>query len=346
MIDPGQKLNVALLAVPESTAWTLFGVYDLLSSTGRDWELLTAGRPGDCPIVPRIVARDREGFRAANGAWIRPDAGMDEPPTPQVVYVAALQTPPGQTMAGRYPREAEWIAEAHRRGAVVASAGSGALLLAEAGLLDGRNATTHWGYAEALEKAYPTVRTHAERVLVAAGDRRRIITAGGGISWQNLVLFLVARFFGVEEAMRLARVHLIEWQPGGRLPFCPLTQPRQEEDRIIASCQEWIADHYASPSPVAAMMRLSGLTERTFKRRFTKAAGVPPIDYVHILRLEEAKRLLETSGNSVETVANKVGYEDTTFFRRLFRRSIGLSPREYRARVSALRAALEDAVET
>ncbi|MFZ0486935.1 MAG: helix-turn-helix domain-containing protein [Arenicellales bacterium] len=346
MSRSGHKPNVALLAVPEGTASTIFGMYDLFSSVGRDWDMLHEGRPGTPLMAPRIAARDKAEMRVANGARLQPDITLEDDADPQIVCVPELLLMPDEPIADRFAREGDWLAEAYRRGAVVASASSGSLLLAEAGLLDGRKATTHWAHCASLQKRYPSIKVQAASVLVTAGDDRRIITSGGGTSWQNVVLFLVARYFGLDEAMRLAKVRLLDWHQGGQLPFSSVACPRQDEDRIIASCQHWIAENYAAPSPVAAMMRLSGLTERTFKRRFTKATGMPPIDYVHTLRLEQAQTLLETTRITVEAVANEVGYEDTTFFRRLFRRRVGLAPREYRARVGALRTGLREAART
>lgn len=343
MTDPYNKLNVALLVVPESTASTVFGMYDLFSSVGRDWDLLTKGTAGESPFVPSVVARSAQAFQAANGVWIRPETTFAALPSPDIVCVPELLVPPGEDISGRYPEESAWIARAYDSGSVIASACSGTLLLAEAGLLNGREATTHWGYCAALEKFYPSVKVHCSRVLVSTGEGQRIITSGGGTSYQDLALFLVARFLDLEEAMHLAKVYLMDWHQNGQLPFSSLARSRQYDDRIIASCQEWIAEHYELPSPVAAMVRLSGLTERTFKRRFTKATGMAPIEYVHTLRLEEAKQMLETTKESIEAVANEVGYEDTTFFRRLFRRRVGLGPREYRTRFRTIRTALQEA---
>lgn len=343
MNDPQQKLSVAVVVVPESTASTVFGLYDLFSSVGRDWELLTTGAPGRSPFAPLLIAGSREPMQAANGVWIQPEAAFDELAAPDIVCVPELLVPPQEDIRGRFPAEAAWIARAYEAGALVSSACSGTLLLAEAGLLDGREATTHWGYCAALEQRYPSIKVHCSRVLVATGEGQRIMTSGGGTSYHDLALFLVARFFGLEAAMHLAKVYLLDWHQSGQLPFSSLARSRQYDDSVIASCQEWIAQNYESPSPVAAMVRRSGLTERTFKRRFTKATGMAPIDYVHTLRLEEAKQMLETTGDSIESVANEVGYEDTTFFRRLFRRRVGLGPREYRTRFSAMRSALQEA---
>lgn len=343
MSAPRQKLSVALLLVPESTASTVFGMYDLFSSVGRDWDLLTKGTAGESPFVPSAVARSTQAFRAANGVWVRPETTFEALPDPDILCVPELLVAPEDDISGRYPEETAWIARAYDSGSVVASACSGTLLLAEAGLLDGREATTHWGYCSALERFYPAIQVHCSRVLVSTGEGQRIITSGGGTSYQDLALFLVARFLGLEEAMHLAKVYLMDWHQNGQLPFSSLARSRQYDDRIIASCQEWIAANYESSSPVAAMARLSGLTERTFKRRFTKATGMAPIEYVHTLRLEEAKQMLETTKESIEAVANEVGYEDTTFFRRLFRRRVGLGPREYRTRFGAIRSALQEA---
>ena len=220
------------------------------------------------------------------------------------------------------------------------SACSGALLLAEAGLLDNQDATTHWAYCEALSARYPRLRIHPNRALITTGDGQRLIMAGGGSSWNDLGLFLIARFFDVEEAMHVARLHLLDWHHVGQQPFAALTRNRQVDDALIAKCQSWIAENYEQDTPVAAMARLSGLAERSFTRRFTRATGMSPMEYIHTLRLEESKHLLETTAQPIEAVASEIGYQDASFFGRLFRRKVGLTPAQYRKRFTALRSAL------
>ena len=180
-----------------------------------------------------------------------------------------------------------------RRGATLATACSGAVLLAEAGLLDGQEATTHWAYCDILRSRYPEVKVRAQRALVVSGDGQRLVMAGGGTSWLDLALYLIARFVGVDAAMQVARINLIDWHAIGQQPFARLARSRQVDDAVIARCQTWIAEHYHEPAPVAAMVRLSGLAERSFKRRFRQATGMSPLEYVHTLRLEEAKQMLE-----------------------------------------------------
>ena len=343
MTQQGKKLSVALIAIPSATASTIYGMYDLFSSAGRDWPALIEGSPGISSIAPAIVASDMKGFHVSNGVWIQPDYSFDTCPIPDVVCLPEVLVHPDENISGRYPDVMEWLVSCARSRATIASVCSGAMLLAEAGLLDGGEATTHWAYCDALEKRYPGVKVHRSRAVVASGPGQRIITAGGGTTVFDLALFLVARFLGQEEAMRLAKLYLLDWNKSNQLPFAALARSGQVEDQVVGKCQEWLADNYISPVPVASMAELSGLSERTFKRRFTKATGMSPIDYVHTLRLEEAKQSLETTDIAIEKIAREVGYEDGSFFRRLFRRKVGITPLEYRKRFGSIRKVLQTA---
>jgi transcriptional regulator GlxA family with amidase domain len=332
--------TVDILAFPEVGVSTVYGMFDMFSSAGRDWGFIVDGKPGDSLIAPRIVAATREPFAAGNGITVHPDATFDEAGTPDVVCVPDVLVAPGQPLDGRFTDQVAYLKRCHDAGAILATACSGALLLAEAGLLDGHDATTHWAYCDLMERRYPKVRVHAQRALVVSGAEQRLIMAGGGTSWLDLALFLIARIANVEAAMQVARINLIDWHVVGQQPFARLAKSRQTEDALIARCQGWIAEHYAIAGPVAQMTRLSGLAERSFTRRFREATGMAPLEYVHTLRLEEAKQMLESGDAPVEGIANEVGYEDAAFFSRLFRRKVGLTPVQYRRRFGNLRRSL------
>lgn len=343
MTHPDTPLPVAVLAVPESTASTVYGMHEILASAGRDWDILTRGTPGKSLIRPVIVAATNAPLRVPSGLPIEPELALADCPAPAVVVIPDLMVAPDEDITGRFPREADWLRACHANGAILATACTGALVLAETGLLDGQDVTTHWAYCDSMSRRYPTMRVHPNRALVISADGR-LILAGGGTSWHDLALFLIARFFGSEEAMRVARLQLIDWHHIGQQPFATLSSNRRVDDAVIADCQAWIAQHYEHEAPVAAMARLSGLAERSFKRRFTRATGMAPLEYVHTLRLEESRHLLETSDLPVEAIANEVGYEDSSFFGRLFRRRVGLTPGQYRRRFGSLRKALEHGV--
>lgn len=338
-----RPLRFVLVAVPEAAASALFGMIDVLASVGRDWELLTGdGTASDRPlIVTRIVSADGRGYRGPNEAWIQPHGAYDEVGRPDVICVPDLYLDPASPPKGRYEETVAWIRRCFDDGSLVCSVCSGALLLAETGLLDGAEATTHWAFCDTLRRHYPKITLRPERVLVPSGPEHRVITAGGASSWNDLVLYLIGRFFGPEQALRVAKIHLLQWHAEGQLPFASLARALQHDDKVIGICQEWLADNYRAANPVAAMVARSRLPERTFKRRFKKVTGLSPIDYVQSLRLEEAKQMLETTDLPVEEIAAAVGYDDT-FFRRLFRRRVGVTPGAYRRRFQAI-ARLEPA---
>lgn len=341
MSEPAQPVKVAILAFPEATASVVYGMYDLFMSVGRDWGTIVEGRPGPALMQPRVVARQAGLIEAANGITIRAEAALDECPRPQIACVPEVAVPPGEPLAGRFADEVAWLQRCYAAGATLATACSGAMLLAEAGLLDGQDATTHWAYCDILARRYPKVKVRRERALVMSGDAQRLVMAGGGTSWLDLALYLIARSVGIEHAMHAARINLIDWHDVGQQPFARLARSRQSDDAVIARCQAWIAEHYHEPAPVAAMVRLSGLAERSFKRRFRLATGMAPLEYVHTLRLEEAKQMLESGDSPIEAIAHEVGYEDAGFFSRLFRRSVNLTPAQYRKRFGAMRRALQ-----
>lgn len=191
-----------------------------------------------------------------------------------------------------------------------------------------------------MQAKFPRVLVRPQRSLVVSGEGHRLIMAGGGTSWLDLALYLIARVAGAEVAMQVARINLIDWHHIGQQPFARLARTRQVEDAVIGRCQVWVAENYDEPNPVRAMVRLSGLAERTFKRRFRSSTGMSPLEYVHTVRLEEAKQLLETADSPVEAVAREVGYEDPAFFGRLFRRSVNLTAAQYRKRFGGLRASM------
>ena len=334
-----KKPRIALLAIPEIAASTLYGMHDVFSSAGRDWAILVEGRTGESAINTYVVARGgAEQLGVANGVRIVPDAGLDS--IPDVVCVPEAAILPETRLDQSHRAEIDWLCRCYDGGAIIATVCSGAMLLAETGLLEGEDATTHWAFCDALAR-FPGVRVFPQRSLVVSGREGRLIMAGGGTSWEDLALYLVARLVGVDEAMAVAKMFLIDWHDVGQLPFAVLARSSQVEDAVIARCQAWIATHYDKPSPVAAMIEISGLPERSFNRRFKRATGLAPMEYVHTLRLEEAKQLLESGDDAVEAVAQQVGYEDAAFFGRLFRRKVGVTPAQYRKRFRGLRQALE-----
>ena len=162
------------------------------------------------------------------------------------------------------------------------------------------------------------------------------MTAGGATSWQELALYLIGRYCGPAHATRTAKIYLLAGHRDGQLPFTAMVRRSQLDDRPIAETVGWIETNYATPNPVAAMTERSGLTPRTFARRFQAGTGRRPMEYVHALRIEAAREQLEAGSAPVDDVGFAVGYEDPTFFRRLFKRVTGMTPAAYRRKYAPL----------
>ncbi len=332
------KPSIALLAMPETSPSVLYGMYDVLLSVGAVYPDMTTGQPEDCLLDVKIVADADKPFRCFGNVLVEPHAGLDAVGHTDVAVVCDIYSPIDAPPRGRYRREIDWLKRMHANGSILASVCSGSLVLAEACLLDGIECAGHWGYRELFREHYPKVRFREDSILVFAGEDTRIITAGGHSSWHDLALHLIGRLCGSRHAIRTAKIYLFSGHQDGQLPFAAMTRRVQKSDAVIGRCQEWIAQNYACANPVATMVERSGLKPRTFERRFRAATGYRPMDYVHALRVEEAKQLIETEDAGIDEIGVQVGYEDPTFFRRLFKRKAGLTPAAYRRKFAGILA--------
>jgi transcriptional regulator GlxA family with amidase domain len=329
MPDP-KPLETVIVAVPETAGSALYGMLDVLSVTGNIWQTLARTTPTPPPFRVHVVGVTRERFCCGNGVPVEPAAAFHEVSSADIVILPELWLGPDEHLNGRYQALIEWIRRCYEGGAYIYSACSGALILAETGLLDGRDATSHWGYQDLFRRQYPKVRFRPEPNLCFADPAGRIVTAGGTTSWHDLALHIISRHVSPGEAMRIAKVYLLKWHDEGQLPYEPLVRQQPHNDAVVKGCEAWLRAHCRESGAVAKVVEYSGIPERTLKRRFKRATGLALIDYQQNLRIEEAKQLLESSDRSVDDICFEVGYEDPSFFRRLFRRRTGLAPAQYR----------------
>jgi transcriptional regulator GlxA family with amidase domain len=327
-----RPISVSLVAVPEVSAAIVYGLHEVFSCVGSVWENLTGEQTDTRRIIPRIVGSTTAPLRTTFNATLVPDHTFDEKHRSDVVIVGDLVFAPGDGPVGKWKHEIGWIRDQYEMGAMVCSVCTGSMMLAESGLLNAREATTHWSARSVFEECYPQVLLKPERVLVPSGLEHRIVTSGGSTSWTELALYLIARFCGDAEARRIAKIYLFGDRSDGQLPFASMARPKQHEDAVIAQSQVWIADNYAVENPVSRMAERSGLAPRTFKRRFAKTTGYAPLHYVQSLRIEEAKQTLETTDDAIDQIAASVGYDDPNSFRRLFKKTTGITPHQYRVR--------------
>ncbi|MBX3724510.1 MAG: helix-turn-helix domain-containing protein [Xanthomonadales bacterium] len=325
-----EPIEVLVLAIPETAGSALYGMVDVLSAAGTIWQTLAGTAPGHPLFRVRVVSPSRAAFRCGHGIPVTPDLALEDDPAAAIVIVPEIWLAPEDSLAGRHGAMMEWLRRRHLAGTALYSACSGAILLAEAGLLDGCDATSHWGYEGLFRRDYPKVRFRPEPNLAFADPVGRIVTAGGTTSWHDLALHIIARHGSPAEAMRIAQVYLLKWHAEGQLPYTALVRRGPHGDAVVRRCEDWLDAHCLEPGAVERVVRESGVPERTLKRRFKAATGSSIIERLQDLRIERAKRLLESGEGSIDGISAAVGYEDASFFRRLFRRRTGVGPGDYR----------------
>ena len=325
-----RPIHVCLLATPDTVATPLVSVYDALN-------LITVLRafdeavPETPPYHVEIVSESDAPVMTASGIPIITHRSIERVKTTDLVIVPSIMTDSNTWRRGQRPHVSAWLRAMHAQGAMMCTTCSGAFLLAEAGLLDGREATMHWSHARAFERAFPEVKLRLEKILVTTGGRGEFVMSGASTSWQDLVIYLVARQVGYPVAYALAKFMALQWHSDGQQPFIIFTPDLDHGDVSVLATQRWLETHYSDGSPVERMVALSELPDRTFKRRFHNATGLSPIQYVQHLRIDRAKRWLERSTLPIEEISWKVGYEDAAFFRRLFKRITTMTPGAYRS---------------
>ncbi len=230
---------------------------------------------------------------------------------------------------------ARWLTSQHSRGAVLASNCGGAFLLAETGLLSGRSATTHWMFADLLQTRFPDLKVEPEKIVIDDGD---IITAGGLMAWTDLGMRLIDRLLGPSIMVETSRFFLVDASGREQRHYGSFAPRLTHGDEAILKVQHWLQAKGARAVNVADMAREAGLEERTFLRRFKAATGTKPTEYAQCVRMEKARELLQFTKRPIDQVSWSVGYEDTTAFRRVFSRVVGLAPGDYRRRFAADRS--------
>lgn len=325
-----RPIKVLIVAVPETAGSALYGMVDVLLAAGNIWQTLVRSETEDKLFQVSIVSPEKAIFSCGNGIPVNPDCSIADDPDADIVILPELWLGPDEGLNGRYPEMMAWLRHMYKQGATLYSACSGSVMLAESGLLDGCQATSHWGYKDLFRTHYPKVHFCAEPNLVFADPAGRIVTAGGTTSWHDLAIHIISRHGSSGEALRIAKVYLLKWHSEGQLPYASLVRSAPHADSVVRGCEQWLKKNYKQSNVVTQVVDQAEIPERTLKRRFKAATGATIIEYIQNLRIEEAKTLLETEQMPVDDISVAVSYEDVSFFRRLFKRLTGLTPSQYR----------------
>lgn len=318
--------HVSVLALPESTGTPIHGIYETLTFVDAP-----AGDDAGARLFQVEIVGPRRGVAAsAVGLPLEIHRAVDEVERTDMVVMASMLFENHEWVTGRHPEIVDWLRRMHGQGADLASACAGALLLAETGLLHGREATTHWAFGPTFRRNFPNVRLRLEELLIVGGRKGELVMSGAASSWQDLILFLISRHADPDAAREIGRFLLYQWNTRSQAPFIPFAPALDHGDALVSEVQHRLQEDPSATTSVEEMAERCGLPHSSFRRRFTRATGYAPRRYLQHLRIEEAKRLLERTDRSVEDVCWAVGYEQPASFRRLFKRLTSLSPSEYR----------------
>nr|WP_068892954.1 helix-turn-helix domain-containing protein [Pedobacter panaciterrae] len=222
-----------------------------------------------------------------------------------------------------------WIKQQYKDGAEVASMCSGAFLLAATGLLDGKSCCTHWNLAPDFKRLFPNINLKIDKLITM---ERGIYTNGGGYSFLNLILFLVEVYFDRETAIICSKIFQIDIERSSQSPFHIFRTQKNHGDELISRAQTYIEENLSGKISFEELASKLAISRRSFDRRFIKAVGNTPVEYLQRVKVEVAKSTLEKGKKSIYEVMNDVGYSDDKAFREVFKKITGLSPLDYKAR--------------
>ncbi|MEU8752962.1 GlxA family transcriptional regulator [Streptomyces chartreusis] len=305
--------------------FVLFDAVQSLDVTGPLEVFMGAEQHAPGTYRIRTASLDGAPVRTSSGLTLVPDQALDDP-----LDAHTLVVPGGQGTRTPDPALVRWLREHAPRAERLVSVCTGAILLAAAGLLDGRRATTHWAYCDKLARDHPDVEVDPDPIYVRDGH---VATSAGVTSGIDLALALVEEDLGREVALGIAR-HLVVFlrRPGNQAQFSAQLAAQTAQREPLRDVQRWITEHPDADLTVESLATRASLSPRHFARAFQTETGMTPGRYVDRVRLEHARRLLEDTADGIEEISRASGYGTPEAMRRAFVKALGAAPAEYRRR--------------
>lgn len=321
--------RVSILALPGmSTGTPVNGLFETLAV--GNMVLGGGGADAEPHFDVEIVGLEPGIFVGACGLPMQIHRGVKEVTETDIVITASMFLPEEGWVQGRHPEIVDWLLRQHHVGADLCTACAGPLMLAETGLLDGRSTTMHWAFEEIFRRNFPQVRLRLDELLLVDGARGEFVMSGAANSWQDLILYMIARHVSPRAAQAVGKFLLYQWNMPSQVPFMPFSPRVDHGDGIIRALQDHLSSRPRVNLTVEELTEKSGLARATFNRRFVRATGFAPIDYLQRLRVEKAKALLEETCETIEEIGWQAGYDEPAAFRRVFRKVTRLTPSDYR----------------
>ena len=321
-------IKTGILALENCMQSSVTGPFDILSVASLEWKRLISDETADLFDLI-IITDDGLPVTSFNGMKIQPHLRKDACDSLDIIIIPVIFGDLEPILSNR--NLIGWLQNQNEKGVCICAVCAGVFLAAETGLLAGRKATTHWNLADDFQKRYPDVILKKEKMLVDEGD---FITAGGVTAYMDLSLYLTGRFGSPDLALSVSKILLIDPLRKSQTPYRAFSFNMAHGDAGILKVQRWMEKNSSDSMTISSLADKAGFGQRTFARRFKKATGDTPLEYLQHIRIGKARTLLETTDESVDNITYETGYEDVSSFRRLFRKITGLSPTAYRKKFS------------
>ncbi len=312
----------------ENNLSSIVGAYKILSRANSYWLEKTRKNKFSIELVG---GSDHVDFHRGLFS-VKPQKRFSELAKTNLIIIPSLNHNYEYAIQGNLPL-IQWIREQYETGAEVASICTGAFLLAATGLLDGKVCSTHWAFEGNLKLLFPKINVQTDKLIT---DENGIYTNGGAYSFLNLIIYLVEKYFDRQTAIFCSKVFQIEMDRHSQSEFIIFKGQKLHGDEVVRQAQLYIEMNPSTKISVADLSAKFAIGRRNFDRRFIKATGNTPLEYVQRVKIEMAKKAFETSQKSINAVMYEVGYNDEKAFREVFRKITGLSPQEYRNKYNKL----------
>lgn len=257
---------------------------------------------------------------------VNPQAHISDIKKTDLIIIPSLARDYAKAMHGNLAL-VDWIGHQYKNGAEIASMCTGTFMLASAGLLDGKNCSTHWSSANTFRSLFPDVNLQPEKLIT---DENGIYTNGGGYSFLNLAIYLVEKYYDRQTAIYCSKIFQIEMDRQSQSAFIIFKGQKTHGDEMVQQAQTYIENNLHEKISVEHLSSRFAIGRRNFDRRFIKATGNTPVEYLQRVKIESAKKAFETTRKTINEVMYEVGYSDIKAFREVFRKITGMSPLEYR----------------
>lgn len=315
IVVPNGQTNLSSVAC-------IVGAYEMLERANEFYRQ----RNRKIPYKISIAGVTRQSEFQNGQLSIRPHLTITDIPKTNLIIIPSLARD-YEEAAGKNQLLVNWIAGQYKNGAELASMCTGSFMLASAGLLDGKTCSTHWSAADAFRALYPNVDLQPEKLIT---DENGIYTNGGAYSFLNLLVYLVEKYYDRQTAIHCSKIFQVELDRDSQSAFIIFTGQKTHGDEMIKKAQTYLESKIDEKVSVEQLSARFSIGRRNFDRRFIKATGNTPIEYLQRLKIESAKKSLETTRKTVNEVMYEVGYSDVKAFREVFRKITGISPLEYR----------------